>query len=257
MQKKEFILNKQGLKLAAVVHKPDSNGIFPAVILLHGFTGYKEEEHIETLASGLASEGIVAIRFDASGFGDSQGTIEKDFRFSNYLSDIGAVYDYLISQEFVDKNRIGIWGHSMGAMLAIIFAAQNKQIKAVCSVSAPPLMGDSDKIALAMANWKEKGWYTRTFSKTDKDVKIPYAFILDAQKFNVLDYVASVQTPLLVVIGKVDDAVRPESTRQIFDAANEPKKLLEYDGMGHDYKKYPELLSKVNAGALTFFKENL
>lgn len=257
MQKKDFIPNKKGLKLASVIHKPDSNGIFPAVILLHGFTGYKEEEHIETLASGLASEGIVAIRFDASGFGNSQGTIEKDFRFSNYLSDIDAVYDYLKSQEFVDKNRIGIWGHSMGAMLAIIFAAQNNQIRAVCSVSAPPLMGDSDKIALAMANWKEKGWYARTFSKTGEEVKIPYSFIQDAQKFNVLDYVANVHASLLVVIGKVDDAVRPESTRKIFDAANEPKKLLEYEGMGHDYKKYPELLSRVNAGILAFFKKNL
>lgn len=47
MEEKIFIKNSKGLKLASIIHYPDGEKQYPAIIILHGFTGYKEEAHLE------------------------------------------------------------------------------------------------------------------------------------------------------------------------------------------------------------------
>lgn len=48
------VKNNKGLNLSTVLERPNKNGKFPTVILLHGFTGYKEEKHIVLLAKNLS-----------------------------------------------------------------------------------------------------------------------------------------------------------------------------------------------------------
>lgn len=255
MQNKEFILNKKGLKLATVVHKPDSNGTFPAVILLHGFSGDKEEEHIKQLAVDLAKSGFVAIRFDASGYAQSEGTTEKDYRLTNYFSDTEFVYEYLKSLAYVDKDRIGIFGHSVGAMLVILFGTNHPELKALVSVSPPYHLETHYRLRGIWKGWKEKGYLEK--ESNGKTVKIPYAYLEDANRYNALDEVAKIKSPILFILGTKDINVVPEETKKLYKKANEPKKLFIVDGMDHYYKKYPELLSRVNKNILAFFKENL
>jgi dienelactone hydrolase len=87
------ILNNKKHMLAALIHKPAKKGKFPAVILLPGFRRTKDDVLIKQLAIKLANSNIVAIRFDPSGFGESEGEIERDYRLSNYFSDTESVYD--------------------------------------------------------------------------------------------------------------------------------------------------------------------
>ncbi len=133
------VLNKNNLNLSVVVHSPRYQVNSPLVLLLHGFTGHKGEAHIESLAELLAKNGFFAVRFDCSGSGASEGTIENDYRFSNYLSDIGVVLDFVETLPNVDKNRVGIWGHSMGGQLACIFASMRPEIKSLCVISPPSI----------------------------------------------------------------------------------------------------------------------
>lgn len=256
MEEKVFVTNKKGLNIASVLHRPANKGKFPAVILLHGFTGYKEEMHIETLAKDLAENGFAAIRFDCSGFGQSGGTVENDFRFSNYLSDTESIYQYLISKEFVDKDRLGIWGHSMGGMLAVIFAANHPEIKAVVCLSAPTVMWGAPSIKQKIEKWRRSGWSEKVMFD-GKTVRIPYAFLEDAKNYNVLDYVSKLYVPLLVVLGTADINVLPSDTKEIFEKANEPKKILEVKGMDHYYKNVPQILERVNREVVSFYHQNL
>src|SRR4030095_10884560 len=47
------------------------------------------------------------------------------------VNDLEAWYQYLLTRDDIDPDRIGILGNSFGGMLAIEFAAQNENIKAV------------------------------------------------------------------------------------------------------------------------------
>jgi len=66
-----FIKNRHGLKLAAIVNRPNESQLLPFIILLAGFKGYKEEESYSRLAKALGEMGIGSIRFDPSGYGKS------------------------------------------------------------------------------------------------------------------------------------------------------------------------------------------
>jgi hypothetical protein len=65
--------------MAAVLHLPDGRGRAPAVLMCHGFTGHKAEAHrlfVHT-ARRLMQEGLVVLRFDFLGSGDSEGLFEE------------------------------------------------------------------------------------------------------------------------------------------------------------------------------------
>jgi uncharacterized protein len=257
MEEKVFIQNSKGLKLASVINYPDKNKQYPAIIILHGFTGCKEDQHLKELANVLAQNQFVAIRFDCSGSGESEGAFEKDYSMSNYLQDIKSVYDYLRKLEFVNIDKIGIIGHSMGGLLSIVFASQEPEIKACVAISVPIELTDADWIKGAIEQWQELGFFYKKISRDDSNAKIPYSFILDANKFDALSYIRKLHCPFLTVLGLADDVVSPDDSREIFKTANNPKELLEIEGIGHDYKKDSKLIGIVNEKILDFLKKYL
>ena len=251
------ISNKIGLQLAGVLHIPTGKGKCPAVIILHGFTGYKEEKHIEELAKELSRSGFVVIRFDTSGSGESQGTMKDDYRMTNYITDIDTVYEFIRHHPRVDEHRIGIWGHSMGAMLSIIWGSKHPEVKAICSVSPPVQMGTTDWLGQFLESWKKTGWFTKVSSSGHGESLVPWAFMEDAGRYNTLNYVANVRSPILIMLGLAEDTVPPEHTREIFRKAHEPKELVEVEGMNHDYKKVPKYIHLVNSSVIPFFEKYL
>lgn len=257
MEEKVFIKNKRGLKLAGILHYPDRAKKYPAVILLHGFAGYKEEKHIKKLAEDLVKSGIIAIRFDSSGFGESEGTPENDYRISNYLNDVEKAYDFVVSLDYVDRERIGLWGHSMGGMVSIIFASKHLEIKAVCAVSAPNYVSTALSMISVIEEWRHRGFYEKISSYDNKRIKIPFDFILDSQRYKVTNYVDKLNQPLMVLVGAKDKNVDPSDTLEIFKKAKEPKFLAEFPQVDHYYKKHPKLIAEVNKKIVEFFKKYL
>lgn len=251
------IKNKKGLLLAGVLHLPARKGKHPAVINLHGFTGHKEEENNVSLARELSEKGFVVVRFDCSGSGESEGTVKDDYRITHYLSDIDCMYDFLRHHPSVDAVRIGVWGHSMGAMLAVIWGSKHPELKAICAVSPPKELGTTDWLAQFLDDWKKTGWFTKVSTSGHGVMRVPWAFMEDAANYNALEYAGKVRSPLLVILGLAEDTVPPEHTREIFRKAHEPKKLVEIPGMSHDYKKFPKYIRQVNDTVIPFFEKYL
>jgi pimeloyl-ACP methyl ester carboxylesterase len=250
------IPSSSGLQLAAIFNPPTTTEKTPPfVILLHGNTGWKEEEHLATLAETLAENGIAAIRFDAPGSGKSDGSWEKDYRASNYLSAVKSVYDYAIENLQVDPQRAGIWGHSMGGMIAVHAASRNKNMfQALCGCELSP--GEMSKYhGNDIKEWRERGGVeveTEIFGK----IWLPVDYFIDREQFNTAREIAKLHIPLLLLAGLHDQLVTHQSVRHIFEAANEPKKYLEHP-MDHFYKRNPRTLAKVNREVVHFFLKNL
>ncbi|MEK7544184.1 MAG: alpha/beta fold hydrolase [Patescibacteria group bacterium] len=251
------IKNKKGLLLVGVLHVPAGEGKRPAVITLHGFTGYKEEKNSVSLARELSERGFMVIRFDCSGSGESEGTMKDDYRMTNYISDIDSVYQFIYNHPRVDAKRIGVWGHSMGAMLAVIFGSKHPELKAICAVSPPKQMGTTDWLAQFLDDWKRTGWFTKVSTSGHGESRVPWAFMEDAAQYNTLDYAGDVRSPLMVILGLAEDTVPPEHTREIFRKADEPKELVEIPGMSHNYKKFPKYTRRVNDTVIPFFEKYL
>lgn len=235
---------------------PDTSKKVPAVILLHGFCGYKDQPNIISLAETLAENGIAAIRFDASGFGTSEGSVEDDFRVSNYLLDIDYVYHFLFHHEGINPAKIGVWGVSMGGSLAMVYGTENKEIKAVSAVSPTSVFGEAAWIQSQLPEWQKKGTLEMD-AGTHGTVQIPFSFVKDAQRYNAVDKAPKLVQPLQMIVGSADDVVLPDDSHKLFDAAPEPKEWLLVEGMDHDYEENAAHMQQVNTACLDYFKRVL
>ena len=124
-------------RLSAVVKRPDAprSKRVPMVILMHGFSGHKNDGLVVGLADQLARRGIASIRFDFNGHGMSEG----DFRNMTVLTEIEdalQVFRYVKQLPWVGK--VGLIGHSQGGVVAAMAAGRLTQRKVSSVVLLAP-----------------------------------------------------------------------------------------------------------------------
>ena len=122
VEKKIIAVNLSGEKLIGIETRPAvEQPQYPAVCLVHGFYGNKDEWGMFTImAAELAERGIAAYRFDLSGCGESEGNY-TDTNLTKLAEDVEAILEFVQSQSIVDRARIGLIGFSLGttAILAL------------------------------------------------------------------------------------------------------------------------------------------
>lgn len=242
------IPTRLGLSLAGLLNIP-RDGNFPLVVLLHGFTGWKEEKHIESLADDLEKLGIATLRFDAPGSGESDGTFEKDYMLTNYIASVADVLGYAKDLPGVDAERIGIWGHSMGGFVALASAVRYPGFKAVCCCqpsSGPKTMQPGEREA-----WETTGW--QSFSNDHfQNIRLPYSFYLERETYHARNLAPKLTIPSLFIAGTEDHSVSLEDIKEMASLAPEPTYYREFPTT-HGYHKYPEVLHDINIETTKFF----
>lgn len=103
----------------------------PAVLFCHG-NGGQIAYHMQ-YCEFLAAAGIHVMLFDYRGYGVSQDA--RRVR-SGLMLDARAALQALRTHPGVDQSRIGLYGMSLGGAFATALAAENPDIKALCTLSA-------------------------------------------------------------------------------------------------------------------------
>jgi len=123
------------IKLSGTLTYPktsDKNKKFPAIILIAGSGPNDRNEtpmkHFLYISNKLTKQGYAVLRFDKRGIKKSRGDYKNATTY-DFADDVGAAIDYLLSREIIDKEKIGLLGHSEGAMIAPIVASFRKDIK--------------------------------------------------------------------------------------------------------------------------------
>jgi pimeloyl-ACP methyl ester carboxylesterase len=115
----------KGIKLSGVITLPDSVGDQQAgVLLLSGWRGDKNSNRSVRLAEMLANAGIMSLRFDFLGHGESEGDIAK-VTVSRELQNVWDARLFLMQNWNADTKRMGIVGASVGGSVAILALAEN------------------------------------------------------------------------------------------------------------------------------------
>ena len=118
----------------------------PAVLLLHQWGDSRKS--YDEFARKLQAKGFGVLAIDGRGFGESVKTtsgetykIERgdvtrgDETVKGMKADVDNAFQFLTKQKNVDAARTGIVGASYGSSLAMIYGAENKQVKAVALLS--------------------------------------------------------------------------------------------------------------------------
>lgn len=140
--------NKQaGNTLAGTFTFPKSGGPFPAVILITGSGAQNRNEELLghkpflVLSDYLTKQGISVLRFDDRGVGKSTGDF-KSATSEDFATDVLAGIEYLKTRNEVNKDKIGLIGHSEGGLIAPIVAIQSDDVAFIVLMAGPGLPGD-------------------------------------------------------------------------------------------------------------------
>src|SRR5260370_19075462 len=92
------------------------------------------------LANVLADAGVITLRYDKRGVGQSGGRLESS-SLPDYADDVRSAIKVLAARPDVDPKRIVVIGHSEGGAVALIAAANDKRIAAVALIAANGVPG--------------------------------------------------------------------------------------------------------------------
>jgi uncharacterized protein len=218
----------------------------PAVVVLHGFKGFKDWGMFPPLADRLAQAGFSAISPNLSGSGVDDGgdfTLPERFghnTFSAELQDIAAVIDALAEGQLgvASPTALALIGHSRGGGVAVLQAARDQRIRslvtwaAIASVERWPM----DE----RASWRAAGRTEVRNARTGQVLPL-YTDVLDdiEQNASSLDIQAAaerIEVPWLLIHGTSDESVG-FSEAELLKGANSRKttRLMPIEGGGHTF----------------------
>lgn len=116
-----------GKVVSGILFKPKdatADNPLPAVVLTHGYLNNREMQLQNAIE--LARRGFVVLTVDREGHGNYENSGEQSAMMAT-----SGLYDsvkYLYNMDYVDKDKIGISGHSMGGMTTAMTLMQDMQL---------------------------------------------------------------------------------------------------------------------------------
>lgn len=119
---------------------------YPAIIVGHPMGAVKEQSS-NLYAHKLAEQGFITLAIDQSFWGESDGQSRNAVAPDIYAEAFSAAVDYLGTQVFVDRERIGVLGICGSGSFVISAAKIDPRMKAIATVSMYD-MGAANRHAL-------------------------------------------------------------------------------------------------------------
>ncbi|MDE6904599.1 MAG: alpha/beta hydrolase [Lachnospiraceae bacterium] len=195
------------------------------VLLLHGYTGWKEEMY--PFARWYQEQGYHVLAPDLRCQGDSEG----DFIGMGWTDhfDCAIWIDHILSEDADAK--IVVHGQSMGAATALMIAGDEKLSKHIDAVISDCAYTD----AYSMFQDKIKEWFhLPAFPLVDSAclvLRLRGGYNLkDASAINA---VKKSTVPTLFIHGDADDMISVQMSKDLYEAASCQKELLIVKGAGH------------------------
>lgn len=202
MEQPIYFYNQQGEKIAGTLHLPKRSAGC-GVVFGHCFTCSRHTRIIRQICIELATEDVLALRFDFSGNGQSEG----EFTESTYSKQINEMQ--IAAGVIADKGAqcIGLAGHSMGAVIAVLTAVRTRTVKAVCAL-AGRLSGLNVTHFFSKKQLKElEDTGGVSFNSRGRSLQLSTHFFADAKQYDLPETVKKLQTPLMVVHGDADEII--------------------------------------------------
>jgi dipeptidyl aminopeptidase/acylaminoacyl peptidase len=234
-----FVKYKSGeLTISGIMNVPKGEGPFPTLVLAHGYI----DPAIYTTGRGLAREqkylaerGYVVLHTDYRNHAESDDDPDNDINFRmGYTEDVVNAALALKNSEFtfVDKERIGLLGRSMGGGIAFNSMVVKPGVFDAYVAFAPVSANVVD-------NYNR--WTRMNFdiaNEIDKRFGLPDENPEFWKGVSAINYFDKATEPLLILHGTADDtcdiAWSEAATKALQDAGKQVE-FIQYEGEGHAF----------------------
>jgi pimeloyl-ACP methyl ester carboxylesterase len=245
-----------------------------AVVIVHGFKGFRQFGAWPSLARAFALAGHAAVNFDFSHNGiDEQGEFTRLdlFRLNTHSrerSELHAVLDALVSGRLTGYPvpRVGLLGHSRGGAAAILTASEDPRVRALVTLASVGELG-ARWSAEQVAAWRRGEDVYVDNARTGQRMPLSPEYWRDLQnhrvRFDLAAAAARVRVPWLIVHGDQDTTVPLSEAHLLFEAAGDQAELMVLEGADHGLgAKHPwpgpsDAIRTVTEAALDWFADHL
>jgi pimeloyl-ACP methyl ester carboxylesterase len=144
------------------LYRPDQEGPLPLVVMAHGFSATRELR-LDAYAERFCAAGLGALLFDYRHFGASAGEPRQLLDIGKQHADYRAALAYARSLDWVDADRVALFGSSFSGGHVIAVAADDQRVAAVVSqcpftdgVATLPKLGAVNAAKLTAAGLRDQ-----------------------------------------------------------------------------------------------------
>lgn len=227
----------EGLKISGIMNVPKGTGPFPILILNHGYIDpavYRNGQGLKREQDYFAKNGYVVLHSDYRSHAESDFDPENEVRpRSGYVEDVLNAISAVKKSDFkfLDKENIGMLGHSMGGGITENIMVTKPDIAKAFVLLAP--INSSYKI-----NFDK--WVKTEWPETAQNFYKVYGTYEENPQFwesiSAINYIEKIQAPVMLHQGTSDGEVPVEWSQDFSDALKKANKNItyyEYPGEPH------------------------
>jgi hypothetical protein len=253
-----------GTRISGVLRVPEGEGPFPAVVMCAGMT-LTREVWLPANADWLRARGYATLSFDYRGFGASEGQPRCRLVPSMQVDDVRSALTFLETEPVVDARRLGLFGVSLGASIAVATAGVDGRAKATVAVAGPMDLGRVWRAYPGFEGFRAKVWAARqkavatgevsyikltrllasdpeTCAMIDRDAatlptwspELTFESLADLFEFRPEQVAADISPrAVMFVAPELDRLIADGELPSAFSRAKEPKRLVTLSGVKH------------------------
>jgi uncharacterized protein len=235
---------QDGPSLRGEVRTAAGNNPDTAVVLCHGFKGFKDWGFFPALARAIARRGHAAVTFNLSRSGVGVDGVDFSaldrFREQTHTGNVGDIVRVVraLSQGLLSTppRKLGLFGHSRGGGEALLAARLVRTDALVTWAAIATVERWSEE---QLQTWREGGDVIIPNTRTGQEMPVGPGLWRDIEENRAalrLDRAAAdVRAPWLIVHGDEDESVPVEDAHLLFQAASDGTELLIVEGAGHAF----------------------
>ncbi len=249
----EFYIEHDSIPLHAKLEFPErSASKLPLVIVLHGFTGHMEEEHITAVSRMFNKCGFATLRIELYGHGMSGGKF-ADHTLLKWLSEMMTVIDYARGLDFVTD--LFLCGHSQGGLMVMLAgAAKHDVIRAIIPLSPAAMIPEQARKGSILGTEFDP-LHVPDVLKVYEDEELKGNYVRTAQLVFVEPAIDAFDKDVLIVHGDRDESVPVEVGVRAAKRYKKAKLVL-IPGDDHCYNYHLDQVTEAIREFMEQYKDN-
>ena len=242
MENREYCLQDDGISIHAKLDFPQDreDKKLPLLILIHGFTGHMEEEHLLAVVRAANEAGFAVLRAEMYGHGESGGSF-REHTIYKWIGNAMAVIDHARQLDFVTDLYLS--GHSQGGLLVMLLAAMERErVRAILPLSPAAMIPEDARRGELLGIRFDPEHLPEELWVESENMPLGNNYIRVAQMIDVDDAIRRFTGPVLIVHGTGDESVPVQCAIDVA-AKYADAKLVTIPDDTHCFDLHPDMLA--------------